>query len=129
MIPQCPACHQKTALAGNTVYCPDCGWNRDVAIFSLQKSLNLLPIAILMVAGFAAFLYWGLKLNRTPMLMIFPSVPALAIPLNFLFLRRKLAEFKGNAGGCAELAASFELQCRGESCALGRANLSGQRAR
>jgi hypothetical protein len=94
MIPQCPACHQKTALAGNTAYCPSCGWNRDVAIFSVQKGLNSLPIAILMFAGFAAFLYWGLRLNRAPMLIIFPCIPGLAIPLNFLLLRRTLAKLK-----------------------------------
>lgn len=53
-----------------------------------------MPIAIVMVGGFAAFLYWGLKLNRTPMLMIFPFVPALALTLNFLLLRKKLAKLK-----------------------------------
>jgi hypothetical protein len=47
-----------------------------------------------MFGGFIAFLYWGLKLYRTPMIMIFPCFPALAIPLNFFFLKKKLAQLK-----------------------------------
>lgn len=47
-----------------------------------------------MFGGFIAFLYWGLKLYRMPALMIFPCFPALAIPLNYLLLRKKLANLK-----------------------------------
>jgi hypothetical protein len=93
MNPQCPACHQKTALVGNTVYCPNCGWNRDSAISSLQNSLKLTWIPILMLGGFAAFLYWGLGLKKTP-LILFPCFPALPMPFIFLFLRSKLAKLK-----------------------------------
>jgi hypothetical protein len=91
---ECPVCHQKPAYAGNVAYCPHCGWNRSLAISSLQTSLNSTFVGILMFAGFAAFLYWGLKFNRTPALMIFPFIPALVIPLNYFFARKKLARLK-----------------------------------
>jgi hypothetical protein len=91
---QCPACHQKTALAGNAVYCPSCGWNRDSAISSIQRSLHSLPIGILMFGGFMAFLYWGMGFRRTPFLMLFPCFPALVIPINFFLMRSKLAKLK-----------------------------------
>jgi hypothetical protein len=51
-----------------------------------------MAVGIFMFAGFAAFIYWGLGFKRTPILMLFLVIPALAIPLNFYFLRRKLAK-------------------------------------
>jgi hypothetical protein len=91
---QCPVCHQKPAYAGNTAYCPNCGWNRDLAISALKSNLNSTFVATVMFAGFAAFLYWGLKLNRKPELMLFPLFPALVIPINFVLAKKKLAKLQ-----------------------------------
>jgi hypothetical protein len=95
MLPaECPVCHQKPAYAGNTVYCPHCGWNRDAAISSLRMSLNAVPFGILMFGGVMAWMYWGMRFNRAPFLMIFWSVPALGILCNYIYAKRKLAQLQ-----------------------------------
>jgi hypothetical protein len=94
MLPECPICHQKTAYAGNTVYCPSCGWNRDSAISATKMSINATPIGLIMFGGMAAFIYWGMKFNRAPQLMLFMLFPIAVIPLNYFFLKRKLAKLK-----------------------------------
>lgn len=57
-------------------------------------SLNSFPIGMLMFAGFAAYMYWGMGFKKAPMLMIFFAVPALVIPLNFISMKKKLAKLK-----------------------------------
>ena len=94
ILAECPVCHKKPAFAGNTPYCPACGWNRTSAISSLQMSLNSLPLAILGFGGMAAFLWWGMKFKNAPQLMIFFALPALAVPLNFFFAKRKLSKLR-----------------------------------
>jgi hypothetical protein len=92
MLPaECPVCHQKPAHAGNTVYCPHCGWNRDSAISALRMSLNAVPFGIVMFGGMMAWMYWGFRFNRSPILMIFFAFPALGILWNYVYLKRKLA--------------------------------------
>jgi hypothetical protein len=91
---ECPVCHKKPAYAGNTAYCPNCGWNRESAISAMRMSMNSLAIGLAMFCAFAAFMYWGMGFKKTPMLMIFLIVPALAIPFNFLYVRRKLTKLK-----------------------------------
>jgi hypothetical protein len=92
MLPaECPVCQQKPAYAGNTVYCPHCGWNRDSAISALRMSLNAVPFGIVMFGGVMAWMYWGFRFNRTPILMVFWAFPALGILWNYIYLKRKLA--------------------------------------
>lgn len=57
-------------------------------------SLNSLPIAIVGFAGMAAFIWWGMKFKNAPQLMIFFALPAIAVPLNFFFAKRKLAKLR-----------------------------------
>jgi hypothetical protein len=98
MIPsECPVCHKKPALAGNTAYCPSCGWNRDPAISALKMSVNSLPIAVFMFVGMAAFGYWGMKFKNTPGLMLFFLMPALFLPWNYFSAKRKIAELQSLA--------------------------------
>jgi hypothetical protein len=89
---ECPVCHQKPAYAGNTTYCPHCGWNRDSAISSMKMSINAIPIAIFMFGAMAAFMYWGMKFNRAPKLLLFMLFPISFIPLNYFLLKRKIAK-------------------------------------
>src|SRR5580704_4033432 len=91
---ECPVCHQKPAYAGNTTYCPHCGWNRDSAISGMKMSINAIPIAIFMFGAMAAFLYWGMKFNRAPWLLLFMLFPVSFIPLNYFLLKRKIAKLK-----------------------------------
>jgi hypothetical protein len=99
---QCPVCHEKPAYVGNAVYCPHCGWNRDAAISMLKMSRNSMPIGIAMFLGVAAFMYWGMKFNRSPMLMIFWLVPATGVVINFFSVRRSLAKLQAMAPKPAE---------------------------
>jgi hypothetical protein len=98
ILTECPVCHKKPAYAGNTPYCPSCGWNRASAISSLQMSLNSLPLAVLGFGGMAAFVWWGMKFKNAPQLMIFFVIPVLGVPLNFFFARRKLAKLRVMSG-------------------------------
>jgi hypothetical protein len=91
---ECPVCHQKPAYAGNTAYCPHCGWNRDFAISGMKMSIKAVPIAIFMFGAMAAFMYWGMKFNRAPQLLLFILFPVAFIPLNYYLLKRKVAKLK-----------------------------------
>ncbi len=91
---ECPVCHQKTAFASSTVYCPHCGWNRDAAISGIKMSMNAIPLAIFMFGALAAFAYWGMKFNRAPQSMAFILFPAAFIPFNYFWLKRKMAKLK-----------------------------------
>jgi hypothetical protein len=91
---ECPVCHQKPAYAGNTAYCPHCGWNRDSAISGMKMSINAIPIGLFMFGAMAAFLYWGMKFSRAPQLLLFMLFPISFIPLNYFLLKRKIAKLK-----------------------------------
>jgi hypothetical protein len=91
-LPQCPVCHRNATLAGNTAYCPNCGWNRDAAISSIKASLNATPIGVLMFGIMAAFVYWGMKFNRAPFLMIFWCLPAAGLLFNHIHLKRTMTK-------------------------------------
>jgi hypothetical protein len=93
-LPNCPVCHQKTAYAGNTPYCPNCGWNRDAAISAMKMSINAIPIGLVMFAAVAAFVYWGMRFNRAPQLMLFMLFPVAVIPFNYFWSKRKIAKLK-----------------------------------
>jgi hypothetical protein len=91
MIPaECPVCHKKPELAGNTPYCPSCGWNRDSAISALKMSMNSFPIGVLMFMGMAAFVYWGMGFKRSPQLMLFFLFPVAFLPWQYISTKRKL---------------------------------------
>jgi hypothetical protein len=91
---ECPVCHQKPAYAGNTAYCPHCGWNRDSAISGMKMSLNAIPLALFMFGAMAAFMYWGMKFSRAPWLLLFMLFPVSFIPLNYFLLKRKMAKLR-----------------------------------
>ncbi|HTZ75453.1 MAG TPA: hypothetical protein VMB47_16135 [Candidatus Aquilonibacter sp.] len=93
-LPNCPVCHHKTVYAGNTPYCPNCGWNHDAAISAMKMSINAIPIGIFMFGVMAAFMFWGMKFNRAPQLMLFVLFPLVIIPFNYLFYKRKIAKLK-----------------------------------
>ena len=61
-------------------------------------SQNSLLIAILGFGGMVAFVWWGMKFKNAPQLMIFFALPALVIPLNFFFAKRKLAKLRAMSG-------------------------------
>lgn len=60
----------------------------------MKMSINATPIAIFMFGAMAAFMYWGMKFNRTPQLMIFFAFPAAVIPFNYFWLERKITKLK-----------------------------------
>jgi hypothetical protein len=91
---ECPVCHHKPEYAGNTAYCPHCGWNRDSAISGVKMSINAMPIAIFMFGAMGAFLYWGMKFSRAPQLLLFLLFPVSCIPLNYFLLKRKMAKLQ-----------------------------------
>ena len=95
MVPRtCPVCHQKAAYAGNTAYCPHCGWNRDTAVAAMKMSINAIPIGIFMFGAMAAFVYWAMKFNRAPQLMLFMLFPIAVIPFNYFWYKSKIAKLR-----------------------------------
>ncbi len=93
-LPQCPQCHAVTSLAGNQRYCLSCGWNRDAAIKALQLNLKMMPVGILVFAGFVAFVVRGWKFHNPIQLAFFFSVPVLGYLLSFIFTKRNLAKLE-----------------------------------
>ncbi|HYL69303.1 MAG TPA: hypothetical protein VEX69_09055 [Candidatus Limnocylindria bacterium] len=90
-LPQCPECHAVTKPAGNQRYCPSCGWNRDAAIASLRGSLKLMPVGVLMFAGFVGFMVRGWHFRNPIQIAIFAGVPAFGILVNYIYARKNLA--------------------------------------
>ena len=92
--PQCPNCHGATRFAGNHPYCPNCGWNRDVAIANLRGSLKMMPVGVIAFAGFAAFMIRGWHFRNPIQIAIFAGFPAFAILFNYIFARNSLAKLE-----------------------------------
>lgn len=90
-VPQCPECRAVTKLAGNQRYCPSCGWNRDAAIASLRGALKMMPLGVIVFAGFAAFMFRGWHFRNPIQIAIFAVVPAIGIVLNYVYARKNLA--------------------------------------
>jgi hypothetical protein len=93
-LPQCPECHTTAKLAGKLPYCPNCGWNRDPAIKALQLNLKMMPVGILVFAGFVAFVVRGWKFHNPVQLAFFFSVPVIGFLLNLIFTRVNLAKLQ-----------------------------------
>src|SRR5580700_4897568 len=46
-VADCPKCGSPARPAGNTAYCPMCGWNRLAAAEDIRQSLLVLPLVFL----------------------------------------------------------------------------------
>jgi hypothetical protein len=93
-IPECPVCHKPTSLAGNQRYCSACGWNTAGAMAAARSSLFMLPLGVLMFVGFASFLIVKWHFRNKYQIAIFCIVPALAILINYISLRRSLGKLQ-----------------------------------
>jgi hypothetical protein len=91
---ECPLCHSRVSLAGQQLYCMNCGWNRDAAISSLRMSLNMTPVAALMFVGFLAFMIFGWHFRNPGQIAIFACVPAAGILLNYVSTKGRLAKLQ-----------------------------------
>ena len=86
--PPCPRCHGATKLAINTPYCPNCGWNRDVALTKARSGLLMLPIGAVITCGFFFFMVHFLRFRNPIQIAIFFVVPTIGIGVNYLVMKR-----------------------------------------
>ena len=86
--PPCPRCHGATMLAINTPYCPNCGWNRDVALTGARSSLFMLPVGAVMMCGFFFFVVHFFHLRNPNQIAIFGGVFAIGISVNYIVVMR-----------------------------------------
>lgn len=52
-VADCPKCGAPARPAGNTAYCPSCGWNRLAAVEAVRQSLLAQPIVFLTFFAFS----------------------------------------------------------------------------
>jgi hypothetical protein len=91
VLPACPVCHGATRFGGNKPYCPKCGWNRDAAIANVRGGLAMLPVGILMMAGFVFFMVHFWHFRAAGQIAIFALVPIFGVLINYVVLKRNLA--------------------------------------
>jgi hypothetical protein len=89
--PPCPLCHGATRIGGNKPYCPNCGWNRDVALADVRGTLVILPFGIFLMGGFVYFMVRFWHFRNPYQIAIFTVFPAIAILINYIVSRRSLA--------------------------------------
>ena len=89
--PPCPLCHGATRIGGNKPYCPNCGWNRDVALADVRGTLVILPFGIFLMGGFVYFMVRFWHFRNPYQIGIFTVFPAIAILINYVVSRRSLA--------------------------------------
>jgi hypothetical protein len=89
--PPCPLCHGATRIGGNKPYCPNCGWNRDVALADVRGTLVILPFGIFLMGGFVYFMVRFWHFRNPYQIAIFTVFPAIAILINYVVSRRSLA--------------------------------------
>jgi hypothetical protein len=92
--PPCPRCHGVTLLAINTPYCPNCGWNRDVAMMRARSSLVTLPIGIMMMGAFIFFMIHFGRFRNPYQIAIFCAVPTVGILVNYIVMKRAVSRLK-----------------------------------
>lgn len=109
--PPCPRCHGATRLAINTPYCPNCGWNRDVALANARSSLVTLPIGFAMMGGFFFFMIHFWRFRNPYQIAIFCIVPTVGILVNYIVMKRAFSRLEAlpapvmRAGGAAAVRA------------------------
>jgi hypothetical protein len=92
--PPCPRCHGAMLLAINKPYCPNCGWNRDVAIANARSSLVMLPIGFVMMGGFVFFMIHFWRFRNPYQIAIFCVVPTVGILINYIVMKRALSKLE-----------------------------------
>jgi hypothetical protein len=92
--PPCPRCHGVTLLAINTPYCPNCGWNRDVAMMKVRSSLVTLPIGVMMMGAFIFFMIHFWRFRNPYQIAIFCAVPTVGILVNYIVMKRAVSRLK-----------------------------------
>lgn len=92
--PPCPLCHGATRFAGNKPYCPNCGWNRGVALADLRSGLSALPIGIFLMGGFVFFMVRFWHFRNPYQIAIFTVFPAIGILVNYIVSRRSLTRLQ-----------------------------------
>ncbi len=93
--PACPHCHGSTVFAAKCPYCPQCGWNRDVAVNNVRMSIRTIPAGIIVTAAFFAFFYLKFPHSRGGFPLpftIFFALPPIFYLFGYFSLRRKLDE-------------------------------------
>jgi hypothetical protein len=120
-IPECPVCHKRASLEGQQLYCANCGWNRDMAIAAIRASMKMLPVGLVMFAGFILFLVYGWHFRNPAQIVIFCGVPAFGLLVNYLYAKSRLAKLEALPAASSPPAVS----AAGSSDSLGE---DGQKA-
>jgi hypothetical protein len=93
-VPECPRCHKRASLADQQPYCINCGWNRDVAIGALRRKMKMLPVGVVLFAGFFLFVFYVWQFRNAAQLAISVTVPAIGLLANYFVYRNQLAKLQ-----------------------------------
>jgi hypothetical protein len=103
-VPQCPMCHKRASLADQQPYCLNCGWNRDLAIAALRHNMEMLPVGVVLFAGFFLFMFYVWHFRNAAQLAIFITVPAIGLLANYFVYRNRSAKLQALPPGASSAA-------------------------
>jgi hypothetical protein len=105
-IPECPLCHKRASLEGQQLYCLNCGWNRDEAISAIRRRVQMLPLGIVMFAGFTLVMVYGWHFRNPAQIAILGGGPALGIAFSYFYAQSRLAKLEALRANIAQPAAA-----------------------
>lgn len=87
-VADCPKCGALARPAGNTAYCPSCGWNRLAAMDDVRQSLLALPLV------FLAFFVFSLLTKHWVGILVISGLSLLGIAVIAVELLRQKGELR-----------------------------------
>jgi hypothetical protein len=106
--PECPVCHKRAFLTNGQPYCSQCGWNHDVAIAPLRRTLKTFPVSGFLFLAFGYFVIFRhlRHVNPNGALLIL-TFPAAMIVLAYFLTRRRLNQLESLPNPVAPPRVSF----------------------
>lgn len=103
-VADCPKCGAAARPAGNTTYCPSCGWNHLAAVEDVRQSLLTLPLV------FLAFFVFSLLTKRWIGILVISGLSFLGIGVIAVkFLQQKSELQKVGVSGMGVSSATLAL--------------------
>ncbi len=93
-LPVCPVCHKRAHVAGQQLYCTNCGWNRDAGISALNRSLKMTPAGIVLFALFGLLCVKFMHMKNAQQLAIVIAPLAFGIAFNYVYTKNRLAKLR-----------------------------------
>jgi hypothetical protein len=93
--PECPVCHKRVFLANGQPYCSQCGWNHDIAVTQLRRTLKTYPVSGFLFLAFGYFVIFRHLRHANPnAALLVLAFPAAIIVLAYFLSLRKLNQLE-----------------------------------